>query len=313
MALEVPVWVQRGDFPSHLDRLLVDTLFDVGVLDAQTAPAVNPPPASFDLRVVPNASRLAVDVAPGVAVIAGSDQTRQGKYVCRSTAVETVDLDPRPSTGLTRRDLVFARVRDSSSGIDIPPGSDGWVVDKVTGVPSGSSPQVPATPTSAIALAYAVVAAGADVTLAPGDVVDLRRRARMRAPAQGWHPTKFAYPGGAASIVGLTGLGTFAIGPYPCKWVADISYNCTGSGTGQITAFVFRNDGDPPAGWTRLAETRIQPAASFASGSCRAVYQQDDGAYVLFGMAGDVAGGTTADIVGGAPLHVVDILVHLCP
>jgi hypothetical protein len=190
MTLEAPLWIQLGTFASQNDRLLIDTLLAAGVLDGRADP-VTVLPASGDLAATPNASSLAVDVAPGVCVVTGTDQTRQGKYVCRSTAIQTVALSPRPAAGQSRIDVIFAQVLDSSSGIVITPGTDGWIIDKVTGVPSGSSPAVPAAPTSSLILAQALVASTGGGTLLPGDITDRRVRALSRnSPiAKQWRAT----------------------------------------------------------------------------------------------------------------------------
>src|ERR1700745_388957 len=107
MTLEVPVWLQKGSYTAQADRTLVDNLFTAGVIDAQTAPGTNPPPATTGLQATANATTLAVDIAAGVCVIAGTDQTRQGKYVCRNTAVVTQALTARPASGNTRIDPGF--------------------------------------------------------------------------------------------------------------------------------------------------------------------------------------------------------------
>jgi hypothetical protein len=180
MTLEAPLWIQLGTFASQNDRLLIDTLLAAGVLDGRADP-VTVLPASGDLACAPNGSSLAVDVAAGVAVVTGTDQTRQGKYVCRSTATQTVALSPRPAAGQSRIDVIFAQVLDSSSGIVITPGTDGWIIDKVTGVPSGSSPAVPAAPTSSLILAQVLVSSTGGGTLLSTDITDRRVRALSRS------------------------------------------------------------------------------------------------------------------------------------
>jgi hypothetical protein len=179
MTLESPVWIQSGSFPSRMDRLLIDTLITAGVSDGRADP-VSVLPASSALHVTPNATTLAVDVAPGVGVINGTDQTNQGKYVCRSTAIQTVTINPRPPAGQSRLDLIYAQVVDTSAGIS---GTDGWTIAAVPGVPSGSAPQLPATPASSIRLGQVSVVSGAATTFAASDVTDLRVRALSRTGA----------------------------------------------------------------------------------------------------------------------------------
>lgn len=307
MALETPIWIQSGSFSSLADRTLIDTAFTAGVLDAQTAPTVNPPPGSTDLHVAPNATTLSVDVAAGSCVIAGSDQTRQGKYVCRNNAVTTVAIAPRPASGLTRLDLIYAQVVDTSTGIG---GTDGWYVKAATGVPSGSAPALPALPTSSIPLAQVNVAAGTNATFATGDITDLRVRARSRVPKQGFDPIPLQFLGNAGSIVGLTGLITFSVGPYPCKWIADMTYHCLTSGTG-MTLHIAR--GDPGPVWTTLVEERTNPGAGFESANPRLIYEQDNGAQITFRTDANVTSGGTGSVFADSNNHRVDVLVHLCP
>ena len=171
--LDTPLWIQQGQFSSQLDRLLISTLLRPGIPDNPDDP--NPVlPAVNDLRCTANGSRLAIDIAAGTVVIGGTDQVRQGNYVCRSTSTETVDLDPRPASGQSRRDLIYAQVQDSSAGADTL--FDGWVIAKATGVPTGATPVVPALPPSAIALANVLVTASGGPTITQAEITDLRRR-----------------------------------------------------------------------------------------------------------------------------------------
>jgi hypothetical protein len=100
-------------------------------------------------------------------VITGSDQTRQGNYLCRATSAQSVSLDARPASG-SRIDRVFAQVIDTSAGIS---GNDGWVIAKISGVAS-ATPTPPALPTSSELLAQVTVPSGAGAIT----VLDQRRR-----------------------------------------------------------------------------------------------------------------------------------------
>jgi hypothetical protein len=308
MALETPLWIQSGSFSSLADRTLIDTAWTAGVLDAQAAPTVNPPPGSTDLKVAPNATVLAVDVAAGSAIIAGGDQTRQGKYVCRNNAVTTVAIAPRPATGLSRLDLVYAQVVDTSAGIG---GTDGWYIQAATGVPSGSSPALPALPVSSIPLAQVNVAAGTNATFATTDITDLRVRARSRLPKQGFDPVVLSWVGPAASVVGQIGLILFTIGPYPCKWIADMTYHCAVSGQALNMSV---SHGLPGNVWTILTTDRVNPAGGYSMANCRYIWQENDGAQVQFRTeAIPTVGGQTGAIYNDQVLHRLDALVHLCP
>lgn len=172
MALDTPLWIQQGQFSSQLDRLLISTVMRHGIPDSPDDPSPVIPSVD-DLRCTPNPGRLAIDIAPGTAVIGGTDQVRQGNYLCRSTSVETVDLDPRPASGQTRRDLIYAQVMDSSAGVG---GFDGWKLDKVTGVPTGATPIVPAGPPSSMGLANVLVTASGGATVTQAEITDMRRR-----------------------------------------------------------------------------------------------------------------------------------------
>jgi hypothetical protein len=241
MTLQMPVWLQKGNYTGQNDRWLADTLLEVGVLDAQTRPAVDPAATgSGSLKATANATTLSVDIAAGTCVVAGSDQTFQGKYVCISDATANVTLAARPAAGQNRIDVVHARVVDTAAGVS---GTDGWVLDKVTGTPTTGTPAVPALPTSALALANVTVGGGTGATVganAADLIVDVRRRMRLRGPVQGWPPATLSWPASAGgNIVGFTGLTAFTIGPYPCGWTAaiDVVQAVQWTSTGVLTAF----------------------------------------------------------------------------
>src|SRR5215475_1666983 len=100
MTLETPLWIQNGRFPSYADRLLISTLLRPGIPGNEDPPITIPNTTTVTnganvahaLDSVPRIGDLAVSlagttlsVAPGTCIIQGTDQTRQGNYICRST------------------------------------------------------------------------------------------------------------------------------------------------------------------------------------------------------------------------------------
>jgi hypothetical protein len=171
MTLEVPLWMQNGQFPSYSDRTLISTLLSPGIPEQPPQSAQSTiPPTTSDLAVTLASTTPPVcNVAAGTVVIAGTDQTRQGNYLCRSTAQQTVNLDARPASG-SRIDLVFAKVIDTSAGVT---GTDGWIIDKLSGQSAASNPSPPSQPTSSERLAQVLVPSGAGAIT----ITDLRKRA----------------------------------------------------------------------------------------------------------------------------------------
>lgn len=101
-----PIWLQSLTYPAASDRLLIDTVWGTGGVVGGAA-----------LSVGPRASggNMSVDIQPGTVVVAGGDVAGQGKYVGRLTAAVNVPLAAPPGAGLTRIDLVYARVYDATA------------------------------------------------------------------------------------------------------------------------------------------------------------------------------------------------------
>jgi hypothetical protein len=314
MTLETPVWLQHGSFAAQADRTLIDNLYTAGVLDPQATPTPNVVVAasSTQLQVNPNASSLAVDVSAGVCVINGTDQTNQGKYVCRNTAVVTLALTARPASGNTRIDLVYAQVSDSAAGV--AGGTDNWILGVVTGTPSTGTPSVPALPTSALALARVTVASGAGATIGSvaGDaLVDARVRARSITPAQGWAPAKLSVEGIAGSVSGPIGLVNLTVGPYPTGWTALLHYHCVIGGAGEWPIKIL----DVNNAFATLTEGRalaITPGGNTVVDAWW-IWQQPDGAAHSFQGAADRASGGNGTVYAGHPLHYLEALVTFQP
>jgi microcystin-dependent protein len=146
MTLYAPLDIQNGTYSATLDRQLLHMLFSAaGVVGAS------------DLVVAQRAAgtNMSVDVAAGRAVVLGTDQADQGKYLCWSDAVTNVVIAAAPGTGLSRIDLIVAKVRDADQNGGV---NNDWVIQAVTGS-AASTPTTPATPASSLVLATISVAA----------------------------------------------------------------------------------------------------------------------------------------------------------
>lgn len=98
-------------------------------------------------------ANMSVDVASGVAFVTGDDVTDQGKYLCRSTAVENLTVPAAPGSG-TRTHRVVARIKDKLHNGAWT--TYEWTLELLADTGSGT----PATPASAISLATVAVSAG---------------------------------------------------------------------------------------------------------------------------------------------------------
>jgi microcystin-dependent protein len=138
-------WLQNVDYPARIDRVLYDNLWEQGVIGGSSFAVTQ--------RGTPS---MAVDVAAGVAVITGTDQSFQGKYLARSESATTnVTIAAAPGSG-TRYDIVIVQVRDTNAG---GPAGDDARVFVVEGTAS-ATPVDPTIPTSSIPLARVRVASG---------------------------------------------------------------------------------------------------------------------------------------------------------
>lgn len=144
--LDQPLWLQNSSYPASLDRLLIGSTLQPGVL------------GNAELAVSQRAAgaNMSVDVAAGRAVVPMTDAPNQGSALCRSTAVNNLTVGGAPAAGLTRIDLVVARVYDASL---IGGSINGWQLEIVPGT-AASTPAAPAVPASAIPLAQISIASG---------------------------------------------------------------------------------------------------------------------------------------------------------
>lgn len=168
MTLKRPLWMQAGG---------ADPTFDYSALDARAllSAVFNQPgvinTSSTALKVSQRGAgaNFSVDVAAGLAVVAGGDVSNQGMYLVQSTAVENVTVPSPPGAG-TRTHRVVAQVRDelhngAYSTYD-------WVPQVLEDTGSGT----PATPNSALSLATVSVTAG-QVSVTDAHITDGRRNA----------------------------------------------------------------------------------------------------------------------------------------
>lgn len=164
-----PIWQQNRQYSARLDRTVVDLIFGEGVVDT----------AAGDFAVVETSPQsLSVAVGVGRAVVAGDDETRQGKYLVVNEAVLNVPLSAAPVGPNDRVDLIVLQVNDPVAGSGRSPQNVAEVV-AISGTPA-PSPVAPALPDTAIALASVYVKAGSTF-VASVDITDLRTSVEVNA------------------------------------------------------------------------------------------------------------------------------------
>jgi hypothetical protein len=225
---DLPVWMQALSYPAATDRLLVDAAFPTaGVLGAG------------ELLVAPRAAggTMSVDVAAGRAVIAGTDMALQGKYVGRLKNTVNVPLTAAPGAGLTRIDLICARMIDATV---VGGAVNAMTVETpVLGTAVSSNPAAPAVPASSIPLAQILVASGT-AAITAGMITD--RRTNLAPAAQ---PALLA----AEGTVGTDAFGNFSIAVPGRKVVTGIAMGAQST----LPFICVRNLTDVPAGGTQIA------------------------------------------------------------
>lgn len=138
-----PLWMQNLPYSASADRSALSAIFDAGVVGAG------------DLLVAQRAAgtNMSVDVAAGYVAVPGTTAVDQGTYLCYNPAPVNVSLDPAPSAGTSRYDLIIAQVRDAQA--DLGANND-WQITVVTGT-AASTPTEPSIPDSSVILARVVV------------------------------------------------------------------------------------------------------------------------------------------------------------
>lgn len=160
MAILTPNWLQNGSYPARYDRLTLQKLFGDREL------------VFNGLQVTQNgAGAQNVNISLGAACIIGDDQTDQGLYVVLVDANVSAFGSPsfNPPGANKRIDVVSLRINDPQAG---GPAGDNASFVVTQGVVS-ASPAVPATPTSAIALAQVLRTAG-DGAVLTAHITDVR-------------------------------------------------------------------------------------------------------------------------------------------
>jgi microcystin-dependent protein len=114
-------------------------------------------------------ANMSVDCNIGGAIITGDDQSRQGNYVVRCTALENKTVMAAPGSN-SRLDLVVVEVLDPDSG-----GAAGRITQfrVIAGTPAGS-PVLPALPPTAIPLAQLGPILTSTTSITTGMITDLR-------------------------------------------------------------------------------------------------------------------------------------------
>lgn len=160
MTLDTPTWLQNGTYSARLDRIFSDVLFTEGVMR----------PGAGQLLVTQRSAGAnnSVDIAAGYACITGDDSADQGNYLVRNTATVNLAATAAPVAN-SRIDLVCLRINDPAAG---GPAGDNAQFVYVAGT-AAPSPVVPATPTSAIALARVLRTVG-DTSVVTANITDVR-------------------------------------------------------------------------------------------------------------------------------------------
>jgi hypothetical protein len=121
-----------------------------------------------DLKVTAVGGNMQVSISSGAVWIKGTDITDQGNYFCYNGAAVVLTLNNSDPTN-DRIDLIVAHVKDNTEG----QAGDTWVLEKVTGTPSGS-PSPPAKPASSYVLAQVRVNAGVS-SVSNANITDKRK------------------------------------------------------------------------------------------------------------------------------------------
>jgi microcystin-dependent protein len=151
MTFEKSLWSQDPSvgFAARVDRMLIAALWDEGVLGA----------AALKVSQRAAGANFSVDVAVGSIVITGDDQTNQGNYLAKCTALENITISAAPGSN-SRYDIVVVRHRDSNAGgVGTSAGqTTATIADFNSGISviagtAAASPTVPAVPNTCALIA----------------------------------------------------------------------------------------------------------------------------------------------------------------
>ena len=139
-----PTWLQGGSHGAQGDRRLLSALLGdrEGVLE------------SGDLTVTESGPDMSVDVATGMAAVAGTENTYQGLYVVDNQGTTNLTISASDPTN-DRYDLVVARIYDSAYGTAV---SDEWALEVIEGT-AAATPLFPTVPDNCLVLATVLVEA----------------------------------------------------------------------------------------------------------------------------------------------------------
>jgi hypothetical protein len=231
--VDTPVQYSAGAFRSVLDALYTPGVF------AQ----------SFQVTQRGAGANFSVDVSSGFASVGGGDISNQGKYLVNSIGTVNLVTDGAPGSG-TRIHRVIARVRDKQSSGTYT--TYDWTFEVLEDTGSGT----PATPVSAISLAYVTIASG-QASVLNANITDDRLQA---VPAANWYAEANFTTSSATLVTGnsptgpdwvatkdLHGLWTagspgFFTVPFNGKWDVDFQVFISSSTTGALfQAKIYRN------------------------------------------------------------------------
>lgn len=221
MTLYPPSYQQESTYPAQLDRMAVADMAVGGPYPTIFATA------SYAVTQRAAGANMSVDVAPGRALVPGTDTGNQGSYWCWSDAVVNVAINTAPGTGQSRIDSVILQVRDDFvTGL----GNNDFQVIAVQGVAAATGTQVPpALPASSLLLANITI--GPNAVSIIGAAISDQRPGRATGP-RGWQGESR----GPASQADYTALATAISLTIPVYAGRRYRINALCASSSQITA-----------------------------------------------------------------------------
>lgn len=207
--------------------------------------------------LVVTSSGLDLTVAPGGGVIFDSSFATGGPWKFALPTSKTVTLAARPGTGLTRKDLLVARIYDADSGAG---SAKELKIEAVTGT-AAASPSKPALPPLSLEIGTVDVPAAGSVSFTPNTartvasggilpVATTTERDALPSPHSGlavWNEAK-----GEVEVYNGSGWGP-AGGPRPLRSLNRISGFTVQSATNRLVGSGWQPisaDGGDPSGVT---------------------------------------------------------------
>jgi hypothetical protein len=169
MALYPPLWMQEGTYPALLDRWFIQDALGPG-------PILLSGSGAFQVTQRAAGANMSVDVAPGRALVPGTDNANQGSYTVWSDAPVNVPLAAAPGAGQSRIDSIVVRVRDD---FVIGGGNSDFVIIPVQGTAAATGSQVaPTLPTSCMEVGRVLVGPSVS-SIVNANITDVRPYARV--------------------------------------------------------------------------------------------------------------------------------------